>query len=128
MNYVFCPTSTFLRHVLICYTSYDIYFQICDIPIDGKLVKLELWDTAGQERYESITTQYYRGSHAVIIVFDLSCRESFNSLKKWIPLVREHCSDEAYLILVGNKCDKTPHQISEAEVAVVIFPLIIVII
>lgn len=72
---------------------------------NGKLVKLQLWDTAGQERFRSVTTQYFRGSNAVIFVFALNDAESFAKLPFWIDTVKEHSVQ--YFILVGNKADLT---------------------
>ena len=51
---------------------------------DNSLVKLQLWDTAGSERYKSVTTHYYRGALAIILVFDITCLDSFLNLKMWL--------------------------------------------
>ena len=54
------------------------------------------WDTAGQERFKTITCNYYHGAHAIIVVYDVTDKESFNSVKNWISeikkLVYEICS------------------------------------
>ena len=47
------------------------------------LIKLQIWDTAGQESCRSITRIFYKGSHAVMLVFDITTRESFNSIRNW---------------------------------------------
>ena len=80
----------------------DYRVKTVQIP-NGKLVKLQLWDTAGQERFRSVTTQYFRGSNAVIFVFALNDAESFAKLPFWIETVKEH--SVPYYILVGNKAD-----------------------
>lgn len=49
-----------------------------------KVVKLQMWDTAGQERFRTITSSYYRGAHAVLIVFDVTNEESFQNVRKWL--------------------------------------------
>ena len=82
--------------------------QVCDIKIREKVVKLQLWDTAGQERYKSITSQFYRDAHAVILVFDLSCEKSFQSIADWLSIVHKNCSGDIFKILVGNKSDLEP--------------------
>lgn len=79
--------------------------QVCDTYVGDKLVKLQLWDTAGQERYRAITSQFYRGSHAVILMFDLTFKKSFESIRTWLSLVRENCPNDPYIILIGNKSD-----------------------
>jgi Ras-related protein Rab-1A len=41
-------------------------------------------DTAGQERFRTITSSYYRGAHAVLVVFDVTVEESFQNVRKWL--------------------------------------------
>lgn len=53
----------------------DFKFKI--LPVDDKLVKYQIWDTAGQERFRTITSAYYKGSHGVLLVFDLTDKHSF---------------------------------------------------
>jgi small GTP-binding protein len=70
-------------------------------------VKLQLWDTAGQERYSSIIRTYYRTAHAAIVVFDVNDLVSWQRVGKWIEEVRDSCNNVPYIVLVGNKADKT---------------------
>ncbi len=64
-------------------------------------------DTAGQERFQSITSSYYRGAHGVVFCFDVTRRETFDSLEnKWLPDFAEHCTrQQAVAMVVGNKVD-----------------------
>ena len=64
-----------------------------------------LWDTAGQEKYRSLIPIYFRGSDAALLVFDLSNRQSFESLNEWLELVRSSVLDSTIIFLVGNKSD-----------------------
>ena len=63
-------------------STVGVDFKIRCLDIDGQRVKLQIWDTAGQERFGGITSTYYRGSHGVIVVFDVTKRNSFVNIKK----------------------------------------------
>lgn len=81
-------------------------FKIRTLQIEGKRVKLQIWDSAGQERFRALTASYYRGAHAVAIVFDLTCTESFNALQNvWIDEIDRHCPTSARRVVIGNKND-----------------------
>jgi len=71
---------------------------------DGTNVKLSIWDTAGQERFHFLLPSYYDGSSGGLIVFDVTRRESFTNLPKWIDQVRGKVNN-APLLLIGNKAD-----------------------
>jgi Ras-related protein Rab-1A len=47
------------------------------LQINKTTIKLQIWDTAGQERYRTITNAYYKGADGIIIVFDVTNKESF---------------------------------------------------
>lgn len=49
--------------------------------IDGKRIKLQIWDTGGQERFRTITQSYYRSANGIILCYDITCRQSFESLQ-----------------------------------------------
>ena len=74
----------------------------------GNRVKATIWDTAGAERYRTITSNYYRGSHAIIFVYDVTERTSFENIEKfWLKEVKEYFpnTQEIIMLLVGNKID-----------------------
>ncbi|XP_031558005.1 ras-related protein Rab-4B-like [Actinia tenebrosa] len=75
------------------------------INVGGKSVKLQIWDTAGQERFRSVTRSYYRGAAGALLVYDISSRETFNSLSNWLSDARTLASPNIVIILVGNKKD-----------------------
>ena len=70
-----------------------------------KIVKVQVWDTAGQERYRSITNAYYRGAEGILIVFDLTQKESFENIENWINEVTVYTGKDVIMICLGNKCD-----------------------
>ncbi|EDO43129.1 predicted protein [Nematostella vectensis] len=86
-------------------TTIGVDFKIKTMRVDGKVVKLQIWDTAGQERFRTITSSYYRGAHGVMIVYDITKRESYNNLHKWLMEVETYASEGVHMILVGNKID-----------------------
>ena len=70
-------------------------------------LKLTIWDTAGQERFRSLTSSYYRGAQGVILVYDVSNRDSFDNLKSmWLKELNVYADlDDLVLMVVGNKVD-----------------------
>jgi Ras-related protein Rab-1A len=79
-------------------------FRFKHVRIRDRLVKLQIWDTAGQERYRAITTSYYRGADLVVLVYDITRRETFTDLADWVTAVRQREPDARFLV-VGNKAD-----------------------
>ncbi|CAH8858127.1 unnamed protein product, partial [Trichobilharzia szidati] len=80
-------------------------------------VKLQLWDTAGQEKFRSITASYYRNCVGVLIVFDLTDRETFDHVADWYEEARGSikCSAPVFII-VGHKADRRDErQVSKME-------------
>ena len=86
--------------------------------VNGTKVKIQVWDTAGQERYKSITKTYYKGAKGALIVYDISRKESFLNVDKWIGDLKEFGEEDVCVILVGNKCDLEDfRQVSTDEVS-----------
>jgi Ras-related protein Rab-6A len=75
------------------------------ISLDDRTVKLQLWDTAGQERFRSLIPAYIRDSSAAVIVYDVTQRQSYLNLVKWVSDVRTERGPEVLIMLVGNKTD-----------------------
>lgn len=86
----------------------DYKSKVYDISTDPpKRVKATIWDTAGQERYRTITSNYYRGSHGIIFVYDITQRESFENIENnWLKEALEYFPEnDVIMMLVGNKID-----------------------
>lgn len=60
---------------------------------------------AGQESFKSITRSYYKSSIAAFLVFDLTRRDTFDSVEKWLQEVNSNSHEKIKTILIGNKCD-----------------------
>jgi Ras-related protein Rab-1A len=76
-----------------------------DFVNNGKKVKLQIWDTAGQERFKNITASYYRGGNGVLVVYDITDRDSFENLNSWLIEIEKNANKNVYKVLIGNKSD-----------------------
>lgn len=56
---------------------------------DSKRIKLQIWDTAGQERFRTITTSYFRGAQGILLVYDVTDKKSFNSIRNWVGQIQQ---------------------------------------
>lgn len=75
------------------------------INIDSRQIKLQIWDTAGQESFRSITRSYYRGAAGALLVYDITRRETFNHLTRWLDEARSNANSTMVIMLIGNKSD-----------------------
>jgi Ras-related protein Rab-6A len=73
--------------------------------VEDKVIILNLWDTAGQERFKSLIPSYIKDSAVAIVCYDVTNKESFISVDKWIEDAKAIREDNVLLILVGNKAD-----------------------
>ena len=80
-------------------------FQSKNVLIKDQDVRLLLYDTAGQEKFRSLIPMYIRESHIVLFVYDITRKESFDSIPKWFSDVLDIKSNEAVFVLIGNKID-----------------------
>ncbi|KAJ5080287.1 ras-related protein rabd2a-like [Anaeramoeba ignava] len=98
-------------------STIGVDFKIRTIEREGKHVKMQIWDTAGQERFRTITRTYYRGCHGIIIVYDLTNRDSFESVPTWLKEVEQYGETKAKILLVGNKADLVEKRVVKTEEA-----------
>ncbi|ERN11700.1 ras-related protein RABA4d [Amborella trichopoda] len=82
-----------------------VEFQTKTIVIDHKTIKAQIWDTAGQERYRAVTSAYYRGAVGAMLVYDMTKRQSFDHVARWLDELRGHADKNIVVMLVGNKSD-----------------------
>ena len=75
------------------------------VAINDRQVKLQIWDTAGQESFRSITRSYYRGAAGALLVYDITRRETFNHLTRWLEEARQNSNSNMVVMLIGNKAD-----------------------
>lgn len=80
-------------------------FRLKNVSIDDVDFKLQLWDTAGQEQFRGITESYFRNVYLFFIVFDITNRNSFNHIHRWIELIKKNISNPYKFVLIGNCID-----------------------
>ncbi|KAM7472481.1 hypothetical protein LguiA_010664 [Lonicera macranthoides] len=82
-----------------------VEFMARTLVIDHKTIKAQIWDTAGQERYRAVTSAYYRGAVGAMLVYDMTKRQSFDHIPRWLSELRGHADSNITIMLVGNKSD-----------------------
>lgn len=80
-------------------------FQFINVVLEDHEVKLLVWDISGHKRFEDIAISYYQSASGFLLVFDITNKESFLSLRKRMQLIKDHCKEFAEVILVGTKRD-----------------------
>ncbi|NP_001311834.1 ras-related protein Rab11D [Nicotiana tabacum] len=82
-----------------------VEFQTRTLAIQHKSVKAQIWDTAGQERYRAVTSAYYRGAVGAMLVYDITKRQTFDHIPRWLEELRAHADRNIVIMLIGNKTD-----------------------
>jgi len=75
------------------------------IMVDDTPIKYQIWDTAGQEKYHSLAPMYYRGAAAAIVVYDITRKASFVTLKNWVKELKQLGPTDIVIAIAGNKSD-----------------------
>lgn len=86
--------------------------RVKTVECDGVKIKLEIWDTAGQEKYRSMIRSFFKNAKAVILVFDLTSKQSLDTLGDWLKEVDNDSSSGVTKIILANKADLTTERIS----------------
>ncbi|XP_076627368.1 ras-related protein Rab-37 isoform X2 [Colletes latitarsis] len=96
-------------------TTVGIDFRNKVVVVDDTSVKLQIWDTAGQERFRSVTHAYYRDAHALLLLYDVTNKTSYDNIRAWLSEIREHANEDVVIMLLGNKSDCGPERIVKKE-------------
>ena len=93
-------------------STIGVDFRICKVEYQkDKFCTFQIWDTAGQERFRSSTYNYLKKAHGFIYVYDITKKETFHSIIKWIDIVNDSTNliktkgNSKFSLLIGNKCD-----------------------
>ncbi len=80
-------------------------FHSKNVTIGNTSVRLLLYDTAGQEKFKSLIPMYIRDANIILVVYDITNKESFIHTGHWLSEVKDLKRDDAIFCLVGNKLD-----------------------
>lgn len=86
-------------------STIGVEFGTRTLTVNNIKIKAQIWDTAGQERYQSIIRAYYRGSHGVLLIYDITNQNSFDNIKKWYNEINKYAPNDIKIMLIGNKSD-----------------------
>ncbi|CAH8354472.1 unnamed protein product [Eruca vesicaria subsp. sativa] len=86
-------------------STIGVEFATRTLQVEGKTVKAQIWDTAGQERYRAITSAYYRGAVGALLVYDITKRQTFENVLRWLRELRDHADSNIVIMMAGNKSD-----------------------
>ena len=87
-------------------STVGVAFESTCVTVDDQQVKLTIWDTAGQERFKSLCASYYRGARVILVVYDVTNKQSFDNIQTWIEEAKaKSIVDGAVFVIVGNKID-----------------------
>lgn len=90
------------------------------VKMNQSFIETQLWDTAGSERFGSLGSAFYHGSDCCILVFDVTCRSSFEHLDTWIrdflASAKIKDSTELPIVVFANKSEMTGAEVTEQEI------------
>ncbi|XP_032394632.1 ras-related protein Rab-37 isoform X1 [Etheostoma spectabile] len=85
------------------------------VDVDNMKVKLQIWDTAGQERFRSVTHAYYRDAQALLLLYDITSKLSFDNIRAWLTEIHEYAQNDVVIMLLGNKADMVADRVVKKE-------------
>ena len=80
-------------------------FHSKNTEINGESIRLLLYDTAGQEKFKSLIPMYIRDANIILVVYDISLKESFTHTEHWVNETKDLKREDAIFVLIGNKID-----------------------
>ena len=89
------------------------------ISHQDKKIQLEIWDTAGQERFRSIAKSSYKGADGILLMYDVSKKDTFKHIKTWIKDIQTNLGnamDKIAIIVIGNKSDLPEKEVDKKDV------------
>ena len=81
-------------------------FQLKVVNVNNTTqAKLSIWDTCGDEKFRAITRQYYNDAHGILLIYDISNRDTFDDIEKWVEDIKNSAPADCVIFLIGNKSD-----------------------
>lgn len=96
-------------------STVGIDFKTTDMVVDNKTVQVKIWDTAGQEKFQNLTQQYYKNAHGILLVFDVTDRETFDKVSEWMNDIQKGNKGGTKIVLIGNKIDLPSRSVTYEE-------------
>ncbi|KAI4556718.1 hypothetical protein MJT46_015341 [Ovis ammon polii x Ovis aries] len=88
--------GAFLSGTFIATVGIDFRNKV--VTVDGVRVKLQIWDTAGQERFRSVTHAYYRDAQALLLLYDITNKSSFDNIRADVSSERVIRSEDGEML------------------------------
>lgn len=97
-------------------STISLDYKIKLINVDDLKIKIQLWDIPVQNRFMSITKNYFKGTNGIILIYDVTNRNTFENIKTWMEQIEESKTEDLIIYLVGNKIDEEENRkIKEEE-------------
>ncbi|KAJ5070767.1 gtp-binding protein ypt1 [Anaeramoeba ignava] len=96
-------------------STIGVDFKIRTTELNGKTFKLQIWDFHSSERYRPVPHYYYKGSHGILLFYDITDQQSFDNLKIWIKEIQDKADDGVNIMLIGAKSDLVSKRVIDTE-------------
>ena len=104
-NFLFKFIENKFSPLHVATVGFDYKSKVCILPQSKKKVKLQIWDTARQEKYMSINKNLFQRVQGIILMYDLTKRDTFERLNIWLNIIKQ-MTCEIPIVLVANKLDE----------------------
>ena len=86
-------------------STLSIEYHTYIVSLNDYILRMQLWDTAGQEKFNSIVSNYYKGTDVAIFLYSIDKEESFQNVEKWVKNLKQN-NENSLNVLIGNKKDR----------------------
>ena len=93
----------------------EVAFDFFNLNVDDTSVKVQVWDLAGRDEFKEIVKKYLNLAGAILLVYDVTNRQSFINVDSWLSAIQEGVEKEVQMVLVGNKCDQDKREVTYEE-------------